>query len=74
MLSIVYVLLMISAFIAAVAAGAIGGLLLTLAASVAGALVGTFLDWYEPVIWSALCCSALAVDRANGCAAPGSLE
>ncbi|MDU0364514.1 hypothetical protein RWK44_29430 [Rhizobium sp. 25PS6] len=41
MLSIVYVLLMISAFIAAVAAGAIGGLLLTLAASVAGALVGT---------------------------------
>jgi uncharacterized BrkB/YihY/UPF0761 family membrane protein len=61
MFGIVYALLMISAFLAAMAAGAVGCLLLALAASVAGALIGAFLNWSEPMIWSALLAAPLVL-------------
>jgi hypothetical protein len=54
MFGIAYALLMISALLAAMAAGAVGCLLLALAASVGGALIGAFLHGSEPMIWSAL--------------------
>jgi uncharacterized BrkB/YihY/UPF0761 family membrane protein len=59
MFSIAYALLMISAFVAAMAAGAVSGLLLALAASVTGAISGTFLHWSEPMMWLALLAAPL---------------
>jgi hypothetical protein len=61
MFDIVYALPMISAFLAAMAAGAMGCLLLALAASVAGALIGASLRWSEPMIWSALLAGPLVL-------------
>jgi|GEM_PF-3402374 len=43
---------MSGAFIAALAAGTVGSLLLALAASIAGALVGAALHWSEPSIYA----------------------
>lgn len=59
MFSIVYILLMISAFVAAMAAGAVVRFLLALAASVAGAVVGALLRWSEPLIWAGLLAAPL---------------
>lgn len=50
MFSIVLIVVMASAFVAAMAAGAVVGLLLALAGSVGGALVGAALHWPDMLI------------------------
>lgn len=53
MFSIAFLLVVSFALIAAMTSGAVFGLLVALAGSVAGALFGAFLRWPEPMIWSA---------------------
>jgi membrane protein implicated in regulation of membrane protease activity len=53
MYGIAFVVIMAAAFVVAMAVGALGGLLLALAASVAGGLVGAFLHWPDTMTWSA---------------------
>jgi hypothetical protein len=50
MFSIVFIIVMASTFVAAMAAGAVIGLLLALAGSVGGALVGAVLHWSDTAI------------------------
>ena len=53
MFSIVLIVVMTSTFVAATAAGAVVGLLLALAGSVGGALIGAVLHWPDTLIGSA---------------------
>ncbi|POO48559.1 hypothetical protein, partial [Agrobacterium rosae] len=53
MFSIVYLIVVTFALIVAMASGAVISLLLTLAASVVGAIFAACLQWPEPMIWLA---------------------
>lgn len=53
MWGIALLVILLWAFVAALAAGAAGGLLFALAASVAGALIGAELNWSEQAIYAA---------------------